>query len=55
MYRLAEQVIGDVPAFLAEERSKGISFRAIAAKLVNQGIPTNQGTVSNWCRRSGIA
>ena len=54
VYRMAESAVGDLSEYLASERERGISHRAIAAKLCAQGIPVPKETVRRWALRLGI-
>ena len=46
--------MGDLPLYLTNERERGISYRAVAAKLSTAGIDVTAEAVRLWCIRLGI-
>ena len=55
IYRTAERAVGDLPTWLAAQRSQGVSFNGIASKLQDKNIIVSYETVRSWCQRLQVS
>jgi hypothetical protein len=51
---MAQRIMGDVPAFLEEKRSEGVSYARISSMLQDHDVIVGYETIRIWCQQLGI-